>query len=58
MKTLLMSALAASLTVSCATQKNTVNEFKSLTENVDRCNPGEIVLAQALYNKMKPLKKN
>lgn len=53
-----MSALAASLTVSCATQKNTANEFKSLTENVDRCSPGEVVLAQALYNKMKPLKKD
>ena len=47
-----------SLIASCASQKNTKSEFKSLTENVDRCNPGEVVLAQALYNKMKPLKKD
>ncbi len=53
-----MSALVASLTASCASQKNTANEFKLLTENVDRCNPGEVVLAQTLYNKMKPLKKD
>jgi len=52
-----MSALVASLTASCAAPKNTANEFKSLTENLDRCNPDEVVLAQALYNKMKPLKK-
>lgn len=57
MRTLLMSALVASLTASCAAPKNTANEFKSLTENLDRCNPDEVVLAQALYNKMKPLKK-
>lgn len=57
MKTLLMSALVVSLTASCASQKNTKSEFKSLTENIDRCNPNEVVLAQALYNKMKPLKK-
>ena len=48
----------ASLIASCASQKNTQSEFKSLTENVDRCNPGEVVLAQALYNQMKPLKKD
>lgn len=57
MRTIMIAAVA-SLIASCASQNTPMTEYKELTKNVDRCNPGEVVLAQALYNQMKPLKKD
>jgi hypothetical protein len=58
MRTIIISALAASLMASCATQATFYSEYQKLTKNVCTDNPHEVVLAQHLYNKMKELKYN
>lgn len=57
MRTIMIAAVA-SLIASCASQNTPMTEYKKLTKDVCRDNPHEVVLAQALYNQMKPLKKD
>jgi len=53
-----MIALAASLIASCASQNSLASEYKKKTVHINRENPSEVILAQHLYNEMKPLKSN
>jgi len=48
--------LVGSLAASCASQTSLASEYRQKTKNINTSNQNEVLLAQHLYNEMKPLK--